>query len=104
MADDADAALPARADLDPILAGVLQSAARLQQLVPDAVLVGGSAAADVGAVASQVARQLFDPSPKDSRTVQRLSQYKGLSARWQDWSSTVETCRAVATGTVVGRP
>jgi hypothetical protein len=32
-------------DVSPSLAAVLDSAARLQQVVPDAVLVGGSAAA-----------------------------------------------------------
>lgn len=37
--------LPVRADLHPELETVLESAAKLQQLVPDAVLVGGSAAA-----------------------------------------------------------
>ncbi|WP_415854024.1 hypothetical protein [Sinomonas sp. G460-2] len=37
--------LRARADLHPDLAEVLESAAKLQQLVPDAILVGGSAAA-----------------------------------------------------------
>lgn len=37
--------LHARTDLHPDLAEVLESAARLQHLVPDAVLVGGSAAA-----------------------------------------------------------
>lgn len=41
--DDADASV--RRDLHPDLLPVLESAARLQRLVPDAVLVGGSAAA-----------------------------------------------------------
>ncbi|GAA2173203.1 hypothetical protein GCM10009784_06620 [Arthrobacter parietis] len=36
---------PVRGDLHPDLQKVLESAAKLQQLVPDAVLVGGSAAA-----------------------------------------------------------
>lgn len=36
---------PAPKDLNPVLVKVLESAARLQQRVPDAVLVGGSAAA-----------------------------------------------------------
>lgn len=40
-----EATLQARPDLHPDLAEVLESAAKLQQLVPDAVLVGGSAAA-----------------------------------------------------------
>lgn len=42
---EANPAITAREDLHPDLAEVLESAARLQRLVPDAVLVGGSAAA-----------------------------------------------------------
>ncbi len=41
----AEVHLTARKDLHPDLQEVLESAARLQELVPDAVLVGGSAAA-----------------------------------------------------------
>lgn len=40
-----DPVFAARKDLHPDLAEVLESASRLQELVPDAVLVGGSAAA-----------------------------------------------------------
>lgn len=40
-----DITLQARPDLHPDLSEVLESAAKLQQLVPDAILVGGSAAA-----------------------------------------------------------
>jgi hypothetical protein len=43
--DDADRADTTPRAASPELAAVLESAARLQQLVPDAVLVGGSAAA-----------------------------------------------------------
>lgn len=35
--------------LDPVLLEVLESAARLQSLVPDAILVGGAAAASYAA-------------------------------------------------------
>jgi hypothetical protein len=42
---DKDDAIPRLDDLDPQLLAVLESAARLQELVPDAVLVGGTAAA-----------------------------------------------------------
>ena len=44
MAEPDDAQLTA-VETDPALLAVLESAARLQELVPDAVLVGGSAAA-----------------------------------------------------------
>jgi hypothetical protein len=163
----------------PELVRVLESAARLQEIVPDAVLVGGSAAAlwanhrsssdhdhvladlstrfdavleaieatdgwvtnrylivrrnqvrdylDVAAladrygiahaagvlrhidvyysdqrgpesqdVATQLARQLADPRPADSRTIQQLDRYKGLDERWADWSNVVGVCRSLA--------
>ncbi|HJQ01956.1 MAG TPA: hypothetical protein VJ851_10165 [Jatrophihabitans sp.] len=37
------------------------------------------------AVASQLARQLADPRPKDSRTLTQLQRYKGLAERWTTW-------------------
>lgn len=47
-------------------------------------------------VASQVYRQLSDPRPKDSRTIDHLAAYKGLREPWTDWSRVVEQCHAVA--------
>jgi hypothetical protein len=47
-------------------------------------------------VASQVARQLAEPRPRDRRTTRELHRYKRLEARWHDWSSVVDACRAVA--------
>jgi hypothetical protein len=47
-------------------------------------------------VAAQVAAQLADPRPKDSRTTSRLAGYKGLAARWHTWAQVVQTCQAVA--------
>ncbi|MDR3106734.1 MAG: hypothetical protein LBU05_00835 [Bifidobacteriaceae bacterium] len=49
-----------------------------------------------GTVAAQVAAQLADPRPKDSRTTARLSAYKGLARRWHDWGQVKLVCRAVA--------
>ena len=49
-----------------------------------------------GTVAAQVAAQLADPRPKDSRTTRRLETYKGLAARWHDWEQVRLVCRAVA--------
>jgi hypothetical protein len=37
------------------------------------------------AVASQLARQLADPRPRDAEVTAQLSSYKGLDQRWQDW-------------------
>ena len=47
-------------------------------------------------VATQLARQLADPRPADSRTTKQLGQYKGLDARWTDWKNVIEVCRSVA--------
>jgi hypothetical protein len=47
-------------------------------------------------VATQLARQLADPRPADSRTIKQLGQYKGLDPRWADWGSVVDVCRCVA--------
>lgn len=48
-------------------------------------------------VASQLARQLADPRPKDLSTTRNLGQYKNLAARWQDWAAVVAACRELAT-------
>ncbi|WP_300345245.1 hypothetical protein [Nesterenkonia sp.] len=47
-------------------------------------------------VADQVARQLADPRPKDSRSLQRLQNYKGLRPRWQKWENVTEVLTDVA--------
>jgi len=38
------------------------------------------------AVATQLARQLADPQPRDAEVTTRLSDYRGLAPRWQDWA------------------
>jgi hypothetical protein len=47
-------------------------------------------------VATQLARQLADPKPRDARTIQQLRQYKGLDNRWTDWKNVTGVCRSVA--------
>jgi hypothetical protein len=47
-------------------------------------------------VATQLARQLADPRPADSRTISQLGQYKGLDARWAVWKNVTDVCRSVA--------
>lgn len=47
-------------------------------------------------VASQVARQLSDPRPADSRVIDQLPRYKGLAPRWQDWPAVTGVCQQVA--------
>jgi hypothetical protein len=47
-------------------------------------------------VATQLARQLADPRPVDTRTIRQLDRYKGLDARWTDWSNVADVCRSLA--------
>jgi hypothetical protein len=47
-------------------------------------------------VATQLARQLAEPRPRDSRTTRQLSRYERLDRRWHDWSSVVAVCNALA--------
>jgi hypothetical protein len=39
------------------------------------------------AVASQVARQLADPQPRDPAVTRQLDAYRGLTSRWRDWET-----------------
>jgi len=47
-------------------------------------------------VLSQLLRQLCDPRPKDSRSIEQLPYYKGAEGKWKNWDSVVEICRSVA--------
>ncbi|MGH3949721.1 MAG: nucleotidyl transferase AbiEii/AbiGii toxin family protein [Pseudonocardiaceae bacterium] len=47
-------------------------------------------------VASQVARQLADPRPKDASVTRQLDKYRNLAARWTDWNEVRATCMDVA--------
>jgi hypothetical protein len=47
-------------------------------------------------VATQVARQLAEPRPRDGRTTRELHRTKNLDARWHDWRHVVEACRDLA--------
>ena len=47
-------------------------------------------------VASQLARQLADPKPADTRTIGQLGRYKGLDVRWTDWGNVTDVCRSLA--------
>ena len=48
-------------------------------------------------VATQLARQLADPQPRDVRSTTQLSSYRELDSRWHKWDDVVEVCRDVAT-------
>lgn len=47
-------------------------------------------------VATQLARQLANPRPVDSRTVKQLGRYKGLDARWANWKNVTDVCGSLA--------
>jgi len=47
-------------------------------------------------VATQVARQMAEPRPRDARTTRELDRYKRLDARWHDWKAVVAVCGALA--------
>ncbi len=47
-------------------------------------------------VATQVARQLADPRPRDERTVDSLRTYRRLDPRWHRWDDVVAVTRDVA--------
>lgn len=47
-------------------------------------------------VASQLVRQLSEPSPADARTVSELISYKGLAAKWHDWATVSAAARTLA--------
>jgi len=52
---------------------------------------------DAAGVATQLARQLADPRPKDQRTIGQLASYKGLDARWTAWENVTGVCQSLAT-------
>ncbi len=52
---------------------------------------------DSGAVRQQLMRQLAQPRPFDLDEVKpQLGQYKGIAARWRDWTAVEKQCRALA--------
>ncbi len=57
---------------------------------------GDQRASESQGVATQLARQLADPRPADTRTIKQLGQYKQLDPRWTDWKNVTGVCRSVA--------
>lgn len=47
-------------------------------------------------IATQLARQLADPRPKDASTTLELTQYEGLAKPRQRWATVVDACRTLA--------
>ena len=49
-------------------------------------------------IASQLVRQLSEPSPADHSVIDQLPSYRRLRKRWSDWDAVTEVLGAVATG------
>jgi len=50
------------------------------------------------AVATQLARQLADPRPRDADVTAQLASYKALDPRWHEWSAVKEVLAELAEG------
>lgn len=48
------------------------------------------------AVATQLARQLADPRPRDTMVTRQLASYKSLEERWHDWTAVTGVLSEVA--------
>jgi hypothetical protein len=48
------------------------------------------------AVATQLARQLADPRPRDAEVTEQLASYKALDRRWHDWTAVTAVLSDVA--------
>ena len=48
------------------------------------------------AVATQLARQLADPRPRDAEVTAQLATYKALDPRWHEWSAVTAVLAEVA--------
>lgn len=49
-----------------------------------------------GSVVAELVRLLGAPAPKDASTTRMLSVYKGLDARYHDWTTVTALCRGLA--------
>jgi hypothetical protein len=52
-------------------------------------------------IATQLAKQLTEPGPYDLSEIDRRH-YRGLLARWQDWTEVAAVCRQVAVAVLAG--
>lgn len=49
-------------------------------------------------VLTALVQRLSEPNPRDHRVIRQLRTYKGLDARWHQWSDVVTACQEVADG------
>ncbi|MGI8752549.1 MAG: hypothetical protein ACR2MN_09595 [Acidimicrobiales bacterium] len=55
---------------------------------------------EAAGVATQLARQLADPQPRDHLSAAQLGRYKGLDPRWADWNTVRGVCQSLAVAMV----
>lgn len=51
-----------------------------------------------GSVLTALVQRLSQPEPRDTTVTRQLDRYRGLDARWHDWSSVVAACHRIADG------
>lgn len=51
---------------------------------------------EAGSVVTALVGRLADPDPRDRDVILELPRYKGLDARWHEWSSVVEACQQLS--------
>jgi hypothetical protein len=56
-----------------------------------------------GRIATQLVRQLSNPQPRDTKTINELHTYKQLDERWHQWSTVVSMLQRVAQEIVEGQ-
>jgi len=47
-------------------------------------------------VATVLVQRLAEPNPKDHTVIRQLSDYKGLTGKWQDWAAVTAACNDLA--------
>ena len=47
-------------------------------------------------VATVLVQRLAEPNPKDHTVIMQLSDYKGLTEKWQDWAVVTAACNDLA--------
>lgn len=77
---------------------LLRAAARLQRIVPDAVLVGGTAAAEFARhrMSFDDDHVVADLRDRFDSVLGDLVHYRRLAPRWQSWPNVAIACRTLA--------
>lgn len=52
--------------------------------------------AEDDSVATVLVQRLAEPNPKDRNVIRQLSDYKGLTGKWQDWAAVTAACNDLA--------